>query len=406
MAKTNWRNRVKALEYHVAGDILDHPHQWRTHPAKQAEALRDVLDEVGVAGAMLVYASERADGKLVRIDGHGRKDLDPRATWPCLVLDVDDHEADLLLATYDPIGAQAGADAAKLDELLRGVSTGSAALQSLLGEVAERAGVNGKPPVGEDAGPQIDRAEELRVKWGTATGQLWELGEHRLICGDCTDAAVVARVMGGERASICLTDPPYGLGDGKASGKNDYDQHEDTRDNLVVLAKAWLPIARSMCGAVVFSPGVTNAWIYPEADWVMSWFYGGGQLRSPWGFNCWQPFLCYGKDPSLATGHGGRPDAVDMNVPANAGDIDHPCPKPLKLWEWFVERLSFEKGAVFYDPFLGSGTTLIACERLGRRCRAVEISPGYVAVALQRWSDMTGKTPRLIDNLQGDDNCA
>ena len=162
MAKTNWRNRVKALEYHVAGDILDHPHQWRTHPAKQAEALRDVLDEVGVAGAMLVYASERADGKLVRIDGHGRKDLDPRATWPCLVLDVDDHEADLLLATYDPIGAQAGADAAKLDELLRGVSTGSAALQSLLSEVSAAAGIAPDfQPVGIDEQCRLDQKKPI-----------------------------------------------------------------------------------------------------------------------------------------------------------------------------------------------------------------------------------------------------
>ena len=162
MSKTNWRNRVKALEYHVAGDIQDHPHQWRTHPAKQAEALRDVLDEVGVAGAMLVYASERAGGALVRIDGHGRKDLDPRATWPCLVLDVDDREADLLLATLDPIGAQAGADAAKLDELLRGVQTGSAALQSLLREVAEKAGIAPDfQPVGIDEQGRLDQKKSI-----------------------------------------------------------------------------------------------------------------------------------------------------------------------------------------------------------------------------------------------------
>ena len=141
MTKTQgWRNRVTALEYHVAGDIQDHPHQWRTHPKAQSDVLRGILDEVGVAGAMLVYRSARANGALVRIDGHGRKDLDPSASWPCLVLDVDDREADKLLATYDPIGAQAGADAAKLDELLRGVSTGSAALQTLLSEVMGKAG--------------------------------------------------------------------------------------------------------------------------------------------------------------------------------------------------------------------------------------------------------------------------
>jgi hypothetical protein len=248
----------------------------------------------------------------------------------------------------------------------------------------------------DDPGPQVDRAGELREKWQTETGQLWQLGEHRLICGDCTDAAVVARVMGGEKADVCLTDPPYGLGGGKGSGKNDYDQHEDTRDNLIKLAREWLPIAREISTVTVFSPGVTNAWLYPEANWVMCWFYGGGQLRSSWGFNCWQPFLCYGKDPSLAGGHGGRPDAVDMNTPANASDIDHPCPKPLQLWEWFIGRLSFDSGDVFYDPFSGSGTTIIACERLGRKCRACEISPAYVAVALQRWADMTGKTPVLL----------
>ena len=139
MAKSQgWRNRVLALETHVAGDILDHPHQWRTHPKAQTDALRGVLEEVGVAGAMLVYRSARAGGALVRIDGHGRKDLDPAAEWPCLVLDVDDREADKLLATYDPISAQAGADATKLDELLRGVSTGSAALQQLLSDVAAK----------------------------------------------------------------------------------------------------------------------------------------------------------------------------------------------------------------------------------------------------------------------------
>lgn len=206
--------------------------------------------------------------------------------------------------------------------------------------------------------------------------------------------------MGGEKAAICLTDPPYGLGDGKESGKNNYDQHDDTRENLEKLADGWLPIARELSAVVVFSPGVTNAWIYPEANWIMCWFYGGGQLCSSWGFNCWQPFLCYGKDPSLAHGHGGRPDAVDMNTPANAADIDHPCPKPLKLWLWFIERLSFENGDVFYEPFAGSGTTIIACEQTGRKCRAIEISPAYVAVALQRWADLTGKTPELVTQVE------
>ena len=238
-----------------------------------------------------------------------------------------------------------------------------------------------------DAEPQMDKASELNKIWKVKTGDLWQIGSHRLLCGDSTKAEDVERVMGGEKAALCLTDPPYGLGEKKASGKNDYDKHIDSRANLIKLAEGWLPIARALCAAVVFSPGVTNAWIYPEADWMMCWFYGGGQLRSSWGFNCWQPFLCYGKDPSLASGNGGRPDAVDMNTPANAGDIDHPCPKPTKLWDWFLNRLSFKTTDIVYDPFLGSGTTMVACQNLNRKCRGIEISPDYCAVILQRMLD-------------------
>lgn len=240
-----------------------------------------------------------------------------------------------------------------------------------------------------------DEVPEVPADPITKPGDLWILGEHRLLCGDSTKAEDVQRLMGGAKADLCLTDPPYGLGAGKESGKNAYDQHSDTKENLISLASGWLPIARDLCRAVVFSPGVTNAWIYPEADWILCWFYGGGQLRSSWGFNCWQPFLCYGKDPSLASGNGARPDAVDMNTPANAADINHPCPKPIKLWGWLINRLSFGLRDLIYEPFSGSGTTIIACEQLNRRCYAIEISPQYVQVALERWRKFTGKEPVL-----------
>lgn len=85
-----------------------------------------------------------------------------------------------------------------------------------------------------------------------------------------------------------------------------------------------------------------------------------------------------------------------MNTPANADDLDHPCPKPYKLWEWFMGRLSFTDFEIVYEPFSGSGTTIIACENLGRKCRAIEISPAYVAVAIQRWVDVTGKEPVML----------
>ena len=120
---TDYRNRIKALEYVNAADLTAHNGNWRAHPAAQAEALKGVLAEVGIAGALLAYRSERQGGALVVIDGHLRKDAAPQQ-WPVLILDVDDAEADYLLAVVDPLAAMAVADAGALDALLSSVQSG------------------------------------------------------------------------------------------------------------------------------------------------------------------------------------------------------------------------------------------------------------------------------------------
>ena len=137
---TDYRNRIKALEYVDAADLTAHPGNWREHPQAQAEAMRGVLAEVGIAGALLAYRSERQGGALVVIDGHLRKDAAPQ-TWPVLILDVDDAEADYILATHDPLAAMAAADAGALDALLSSVQSGEAAVQQMLADLAEGAGL-------------------------------------------------------------------------------------------------------------------------------------------------------------------------------------------------------------------------------------------------------------------------
>ena len=374
------------------GDLKEwdkNPRQLSEHDAKH---IKTSMDKFGVADPLII----NLDNSL--IGGHQRKHI---LSNPETIVDVrvPDRQLNEREAEELAIRLNKNTGAWDFDLLANGFDVPDLIDWGFTEKELQLGGFDLEGDKTDDPGAQMDRAEELREKWGVESGQLWQLGEHRLICGDCTDRAVVERVMGGEKADITLTDPPYGLGEKKESGKNDYQQYNDTRENLIILAEKWLPIARSISKAVFFFPGVTNAWIYPESDWVMCWFYAGGQLRSPWGVNCWQPILCYGKDPSLAGGHGGRPDAVEMNVPANANDIDHPCPKPLTLWEWLVNRLSFNNGEVVYDPFLGSGTTLIACERLGRKCRAIEISPAYCSVAIQRWADMGVGEPQLLESV-------
>jgi len=241
----------------------------------------------------------------------------------------------------------------------------------------------------KDTEPQVDRADELMKEWGTETGQLWALGNHRLLCGDSTKRDDVVRVLDGQRVQLCMTDPPYGVG-------VVYDGFGDTKDAVRRLAQQWFPLAQEFCDVLVFTPGVTQQRFYPEPTWSLCWFYGGGIWRSPWGFNSWQPILAYGDDPSLATGNGCRPDGINLNTPANAADIAHPCPKPLPLWEWLLDRVSFDENDIIFDPFSGSGTTIITCDKKGRRCRAIEMSPAYVAVTLQRYLDATGMRPVLL----------
>ena len=135
----NIRDRIKELRRVPASELRPSPLNWRTHSTQQLDALKGILAEVGYAGAAL--ARELPDGTLELIDGHARAEVSGNAVVPVLVLDVDEAEARKILATYDPIGAMAGSDAAKLDALLRDVQTGNEALAGMLEGLAEKAGV-------------------------------------------------------------------------------------------------------------------------------------------------------------------------------------------------------------------------------------------------------------------------
>lgn len=125
------RDRVQEFRRVSSVDLLDNAGNWRRHPLAQRQALAGLLQEVGIAGALTAYHSERNGGALTLIDGHLRKET-AATEWPVLVLDVTDEEADKLLAVYDPLGAMAEADGEKLRALLADVETESEGLTGLL----------------------------------------------------------------------------------------------------------------------------------------------------------------------------------------------------------------------------------------------------------------------------------
>ena len=223
-----------------------------------------------------------------------------------------------------------------------------------------------------DAEPQIDRAEELNKKWKVKTGDLWHIGEHRLLCGDCTVHENIERVMGGEKAGAVVTDPPYGIG-------YEYNEYNDDREKWFELMNIVIPILKNLAPFVIIPCcGIDRlGWWYlnHNPDWLMCWYKGSPGHHSHVGFNDWEAHLVWGKPPK---------QIHDYWQTICGFDIDgHPCPKPVAYASWLVERAA-EIDAIIYEPFSGSGTTLVACQNLGRRCRAIEISPTYCAVTLER----------------------
>jgi len=226
---------------------------------------------------------------------------------------------------------------------------------------------------------------------------------HKLVCGDCTDKAVVERVMDGERAELALADPPYNVG-------LDYDVA--TPDDMTGAAyesfsRRWMALADVVSKRQIVTPGCNNlaSWLrwfepYHWSPWIKTNSMTNGLVSRFW---CWEPVVWFGTtwEPILWFGkRWGRRRANDVfNYPIGqqSNVANHPCPKPLKMWLDIVTN--FTKAEVtIYDPFLGSGTTMVACQNLGRKCRGIEISPGYVAVALQRMQDAFGITGTRVNS--------
>lgn len=282
-------------------------------------------------------------------------------------------------------------------DALQGWGMDADALTQWRGDVAALGNMlEAAKPEPSDAEPQIDRAAELQEKWQTATGQLWRVGEHRLACGDCTELGVIDLLMQGERADCVFTDPPYGV---SFQGKGGDSIAGDTTYAIIPIIfaicaehvmndKAWV----YMCG------GSSNMGLYAKLyDYyfhsqvrIVVWDKGDMILRHNGYHSCYE-FIYFGFTRGAGDwwfGDRAGEAATDVwHVKKPSGvERTHLTEKPVELPARAIGNSCPPSGIVF-EPFCGTGSTIIACQNLNRRCRAIEISPAYVAVALQRMSD-------------------
>jgi DNA modification methylase len=384
-----------------ARELRPNPRNWRRHPERQRAALRGILREIGYADALL---ARRDGGSLVLIDGHLRQSLNPRQVVPVLVLDVSAEEADTLLATLDPLAALATPDSDALAGLLSSVQTSSAAVKELLASLARSAGLPLRLPlVDPDEVPPEPPAR-------SRPGDLWLIGRQRLLCGDATKSPDVVRLMAGERADMFWTDPPYGVnyvgktrralrvrGD-VAGGLPELLSAAFSQASTILREGAALYVAHpaGALSVVFLQAFLAQGWrLHQTIVWVkdrmvlghadyhyrhepIAYGYTQGGGRRGRGANGW---------------YGGNSQSSVIEVPRPAASREHPTMKPVELIRRCLVNSSKE-GSRVLDPFCGSGSTLVACELMGRRGYATEIDPAYCDVAMSRLEALTGEEAR------------
>lgn len=364
-------------------EITPHKNNWRKHPKTQEKALHGVLDDVGWIQDVII--NERT-GRL--IDGHLRVDLAIRAgekSIPVKYVDLSEEEETKALITFDPISAMAEADRERLNALIERCKAGNEDVAGLLQNIAEKEKLAfGKKEVVED---NFELPDEIETD--IERGDLILLGRHRLLCGDSTSAEDVGRLMDGKKADMVFTDPPYGVDyiamRGGEKITNDSTAGEAYRAMASALGSLPTGVAFVCCSwrsLPITMDAMLDAGLKPKACIVWDKERGVQNLDK---YYKQHEFVLY------AGPYGGEKtvDGDVWKIPRDF-DPDHPTPKPVALPARAINTASSE-GQLVADPFLGSGTTLIAAEQLNRTCYGMEINPQYCEVICQRWEKLTSE---------------
>jgi DNA modification methylase len=437
------RDRIKELRRVKAKDLRPNPRNWRTHPKAQREALQGILAEVGFADAVL--ARELPDGSLELVDGHLRAETTPEMELPVLILDVSEEESNKLLATLDPLAAMAGASAEKLSELIKTLGTTSDAVANLMARTAREAGIDvAAAEMDEDAVPAPPDEPVTRK------GDLWVLGDHRLLCGDSSLDADVDRLVQGVAIALVNTDPPYNVrveprsNNAIAAGLSSFSASPSSQKHHQALDLARHPEMSKPTTRKLRAKDrpLANDFV-SDAEFerlLLAWFGNASRVLVPGGaFYIWGGYanianyppalkksglyfsqaLIWDKQHPVLTRkdfmgahewcfYGWKEGAAHRFFgPANVPDLwqvkkvspqamVHLTEKPAELARRAIEY-STKKGESVLDLFGGSGSTLVAAEHTGRRAFLMELDPLYADVIVTRWQNLTGRHAVLED---------
>ena len=392
---------ILRVEMWTVERLVPSPRNARTHSDAQVAEIAGSIRAFGFTNPILV--SEEGDV----IAGHGRlaaARLLRLAEVPVIPLAglTEVQQRQLVLAD-NRIAMNAGWDLEKLNLELMDLSALGADLTGLgftKAELAKALSPSNAGLTDENEIPEISDAIVSRV------GDIWCLGEHRIICGDSTNAETVAALLDGRRPALMVTDPPYGVNydpawrhragvnRSKRKGKVQNDEQADW-------SKAWAlftgNIAYVWHGAlhattVAESLKQEGFTIRAQIIWAKERLViGRGDYH-------WQHEPCWYAVREKGNWTGDRKQTTLWTISSGNQDTEtvHGTQKPVECMRRPIINNS-KPGEAVYDPFLGSGTTLIAAQTAGRACLSLELDPRYVDIAIRRWQGFTGKEATRVD---------
>lgn len=400
MSEKNYKDLELYIEYIDIDKLTPDPKNARKHGKVDIEAVKQSISEVGMCDPIGVWG----DDNMI-VEGHGRllalKELG-YSKAPCIHLD---HMDEVQRKTY----ALAHNKTAELSEWDK--EKEAAAVKELqaynvnmtdfgfdLSEFEERAEV-------EEVEDEEEEQEEEIVPRMKA-GEVWQLGRHRLMCGDSTDKADVLKLLNGARADMVFTDPPYGVN--VEGGKNNNTIAGD-------LTQTAIPFSFEICTEVAtkenarfyFCGGEANIGLYfklferylRQMPKLLVWVKEN-QVLSHNNYHKQYELIFFGYKKgggNLWFSSREMQDASDVwNVSRDPSKTYvHPTQKPVELPARAI-RNSSKKGDIVFEPFSGSGSTMLACEQLERTCYAMELDPEYCEATLRRWERLTGEKAEKV----------
>lgn len=392
------------------GQLKPNPENPNSHPQRQVDKLAAIIKAHGWRHPITV--SNRS-GFIV--SGHCRRAAAEKLRSKKCPVDYQDFkskaEERAVLVADNVIGELAEEDFEKMSDIVAALEKSRYNLD-LTALTAEQIEEYLAGQVGPD--PADDIVPEPPKKAKTKTGDLYILGNHRLLCGDATKSGDVKRLMGKEKADMVFTDPPYGMclnadfsgaksklkmlaGKGIRSGakhRNVIGDHGDFKPALITTIFENFGYCKE-----IFTWGADYYSDYLTDKNNGSWIVWDKRLDE-------QADKMYGSTFELCWSKARHKRAIARIKWAGVFGIEqefdhkrhHPTQKPIALAEWVFEYYSLKDKRVVVDLYLGSGCTLIACEKTNRKCFGMEIEPKYCDVIVKRWEDFTGKKAKRVRN--------